>query len=466
MTDMRQDRLALDRGASARSFDEDGHLHVRDVPISKAAVNGYYGREIPRGEEMGLEPNRLYQLLRDPEELKKAAETFNGKPLLNLHKPQTASDHDHELTVGAVHNVYFDAPYLKAGDFHTWDGVSIAGIKTNEQRELSSSYRYDADMTPGEYNGVRYDGVMRNIRGNHVALVESGRAGPDVFVSDSQPIIRNTQEIRHMARARTSRQALLASGALSGYLRSRLAADAKVDITPALKGVTSKNWKAEKPRIAERLKPIVAGKLAQDADIEDVVEMLDKLEDVTDELPGSAVVTAPTDTADDTDDEVVERLKAALKAAGKTDEEIAAIVAGSKPAEAMPAAAADKERPDTVTQAAMDAAIAAASTKAARDAEQATVARLRAIQVAERDVRPFIGELAVAQDSAPAVYKLALDSIGVDLTTVPPEAYGAVLKALPKPNAQRQTATPVAMDAAALSERDKRFPHANRLSAH
>ena len=40
-------------------------------------------------------------------------------------------------------------------------------------------------MTPGVYEGERYDGVMTEITGNHVALVSDGRAGPDVVVADS-----------------------------------------------------------------------------------------------------------------------------------------------------------------------------------------------------------------------------------------------------------------------------------------
>jgi hypothetical protein len=187
MPEMPQDRLALDRSPSSRRIDQDGHMHVTDVRISKAAVNGYYGREIPDGDRLGLQPDRIYQLLRDPEELAKAAATFDGKPLLNLHKPQAAADHDHDLTVGGVHNVRWEAPYLVAGSFDVWDAASIGGIQDDSQREVSSSYRYRADMTPGTYEGVRFDGVMRDLIANHVALVESGRAGKDVMVGDSNP---------------------------------------------------------------------------------------------------------------------------------------------------------------------------------------------------------------------------------------------------------------------------------------
>src|SRR5579862_1167055 len=175
-----QDRIALDR-ASVRTIDQDGHLHVAESNISRAAVNGYLGSEIPDGEALGLAPGRVYQLLRDPLELEKAAASFNGKPLLIVHKPQTAADHDRELTVGAIANPRWEAPFLKA-ELSVWDAAAIAAINSGEQKELSSAYRYRADMTPGTYDGVPYDGVMRDIAANHVALVESGRAGSDVVV--------------------------------------------------------------------------------------------------------------------------------------------------------------------------------------------------------------------------------------------------------------------------------------------
>src|SRR5689334_10910589 len=39
--------------ASVRSYDEDGHLHVKDARISKATVNPYWGSEIPDAEQLG-----------------------------------------------------------------------------------------------------------------------------------------------------------------------------------------------------------------------------------------------------------------------------------------------------------------------------------------------------------------------------------------------------------------------------
>jgi len=91
------------------------------------------------------------------------------------------------LIVGTTgSDVEFCAPYLQCS-LAAWDAAAIAGIESKEQVELSSAYRYRADMTPGEYEGVAYDGIMRDIIGNHVALVDVGRAGHDVVVADRNP---------------------------------------------------------------------------------------------------------------------------------------------------------------------------------------------------------------------------------------------------------------------------------------
>ena len=38
---------------------------------------------------------------------------------------------------------------------------------------------------------------MRNIRANHIALVEEGRAGKDVLVYDSKPIPKTKAEVKN-----------------------------------------------------------------------------------------------------------------------------------------------------------------------------------------------------------------------------------------------------------------------------
>lgn len=175
--------IALDR-ESVRSFDKDGHMHVSEANISKATINPYIGAEIPNWQELGLDPKRVYRLLRDPNELAKGAASFAGKPLLFTHKPTTAEDHQGEDVVGAVMNPRFEHPYLKA-ELVVWPGAAIDAIKDGSQKQLSAGYRYTYDPTPGIYEGEQYDGRMTNIIGNHLAMVAEGRVGPDAVVGDS-----------------------------------------------------------------------------------------------------------------------------------------------------------------------------------------------------------------------------------------------------------------------------------------
>lgn len=176
-------RIAMDRD-SVRDFDQDGRLHVQVANISKANICPYVGKEIPRWEELGLDPDKLYRLLRDPEELAKGASTFNGIQLLRRHEPVSVDDHRMWDIVGTTGSgAKFEAPYLR-NSLHVWTKEGINLIESEAQKELSSGYHYDADMTPGEYDGQPFDGTMRNIVGNHVALVKDGRVGSDVVVGD------------------------------------------------------------------------------------------------------------------------------------------------------------------------------------------------------------------------------------------------------------------------------------------
>lgn len=183
---MKDVKFAFDR-ASVRTYDQDGMLHVALTPVSKANICVYYGKEIPGWEDLGLEPEKAYRLLRDPAELAKAVNTFNKKPLLNTHIAVTITDPPKDAIIGSTgESAEFDGTYLK-NSMVIWDVNSIIGVENKQQREISSSYRYRPDMTPGEFEGEAYDGVMRDIVCNHVAIVPSGRAGPDVFVYDSLP---------------------------------------------------------------------------------------------------------------------------------------------------------------------------------------------------------------------------------------------------------------------------------------
>jgi hypothetical protein len=399
--------LAYDK-QSVRSYSKDGHLHVEEVNISKACINPYLGKEIPKHQELGLDPNKIYKLLRHPAELEKGASTFNGKPLLSEHVGVTSDSHRHDITIGSVGTgVRFEHPYLKA-PLSVWSQDDIDDIdhpdKERRKKELSSAYHYDADMTPGTYEGENYDGVMRNIVGNHVALVKEGRAGSDVVVGDAKnPLTEG--KFTMSKKAALSHRASVAHGALMVHLQPLLAADAQIDLATPLKGVTDKNFKDKKSSIISSIEKQTKGKLlAKDSSIkeglEGVLQMIEGMSDTAEDAD-----TVDNDEDDDTaqDEELTEEEKAA-RAAAAQDEEVEETEEEKK--KRLAAAAAAAQDKDTITKPAMDAAIAKAVAAEAK--------KQQAISAAKDHVRPRVGNLAVAFDSAEGVYLAALKLAGSD----------------------------------------------------
>lgn len=462
--------IAFDR-ASMRVFDADGHLHVKRTPISKANVCEYLGREIPGWQELGLTEDRRYALLRDPEELAKAADTFHNKPLLFDHNPVSADEHDHTRTVGAISNPSFESPYLYA-DLACWSGPAIRLIEDGSQKELSSAYRYEPDMTPGTYEGVRYDGVMRNLFANHVALVRKGRAGPDVVVGDAAlgTILMQKKSLTGAA-AHTQ-------GALSMYLRPKLAQDATVDLRPLVNDLTAKNFKSRKPILALGIKGALHGKLAKDADLSDVEEMLDRVEEAVEDL-GDTVAEVPEtpvtepDAVDANESDVIAFLDgklsdedmAKVREMLKGDDAPPAPMAGDdankpKPAPAQDAAPKAPDMTKFVPRAAMDAAIQ----RAVSEATAQSAAHQASLRAAERFVRPYVGDLS-AMDSEEQIYRAACDVKGIKHAGIHVSALPTLLEMDAKSAPAARPARPaVTQDAAAIAEAATVFPNMHRLN--
>ena len=514
-----QDRgLAFDR-ATVRNRDADGRLHVEITNISKSNVCPYVGHEIPAWQELGLEAGRIYNLLRDPAELERAAPTFNNLPLLSDHIPVSAAAHHPELVIGSTGtDAVFEPPYLK-NSLVVWAALAISDIEAGMKKELSSAYRYRADMTPGVFEGVRYDGVMRDIVGNHVALVKEGRAGADVVVGDSNEEVTMAKKVTGTA--------LLMQGALAAYLAPKLALDAKIDVRSKLLGLTPKNYSARRPAIEAEIRAQFEAlrgenRIAQDAGIEDLVQLLDAMSTEPALADATAGDTDPLDIADgetgsgqpvdgdpesgignpqekegpaeDADpsakalaflqgkisDEDLAQVKQLLTPAAAEDE-------GETPSNSTSAGggggesdgssgsgvtmrdpsggATDGEKDesdmdDNVKKPAMDAAIK----KATADATAAATRIGIQIREAEKFVRPWVGDIAIACDSADNVFKTALKALGKNVDDVHPSAYKFILENTPKPGEGRTTKpVSVAMDAAAADDFAKRFPAASRI---
>lgn len=392
--------LAFD---SARSYDADGRMHIARSHISKATVNPYYGREIPGYESLGLKPDTIYYLLRHPDELAKAAPSFARLPILAKHQPITDPEMlPKELIVGTIGTeVFYDAPYLDA-DLCFWDADAIGGIETDAWRELSAAYRYIPVMTSGTYEGQHYDGIMTNIIGNHLALVESGRAGSDVLAAD--------EAINTMKTTKLGKALFVTLGGLSPKLAQDSALLALVG-KASKKTINKDELNGKLIAMDSELDPkktasVIDALLAMDAEEKD--EKKKVAEDSDDD---------DFDGAEDEDDEEDEKKKKKI--------------------------AEDADKSDEKVKTAMDS-----FKKELRDADEA-----------RRAVRPVVGDV-IAQDSAAEIYAFALDHMKVPHDGVKdPAALKAIFHVANTKSAAPSTSV-IAQDAAGLAQR---FPNAARF---
>ena len=156
----------------------DGFLICRNVPIARTGKQEYLGTEVDKPEE------QMVTVIRPEEEVfsDAAIASFEGKPFTDDHPPVLLdADNAAAYTKGHVQNVRRGSgewkDYLVA-DIHVHDAGTIQEIRDGK-REISCGYRCEWEENP--------DGTMtqRNIRGNHVALVDSGRAGARAAIMDS-----------------------------------------------------------------------------------------------------------------------------------------------------------------------------------------------------------------------------------------------------------------------------------------
>jgi hypothetical protein len=128
--------------------------------------------------------------------------SFAGKAITSEHPPvllDSENTKDYQVGFSGTEVVY-DNGFVKAVMTIT-DEDTIKRIMKGDAREVSAGYRVNYDPTPGvTENGEHYDGVQKEIIGNHIAVVRRGRAGPQVKLHlDRQDaadpsLFKNTEE--------------------------------------------------------------------------------------------------------------------------------------------------------------------------------------------------------------------------------------------------------------------------------
>lgn len=359
---MGRQKIIMD-SQSKRTIDRNGFMHVELCNITKESVDPYFGREIPRHRELGLEPETIYYGCRKGDELEKAARTFCGLPLMREHHMDSSEDPQREHRVGSVGtDCAWKSPYLTA-TLTVTDAEAIRKIESGERMELSSGYFFTPVFEKGEWNGQPYDFIMTDIQGNHVALVEEGRAGSDVCVADTAENIKpiKTNEDKAMSQMEKEKTVPAADMETAAGAANAAGEDAKT----VCDADNAENNTADQPAQDE------------DMDLEDILQ---------------AAGITPSD-------ELKKVFMAGMQYAAKKQEQ---------PAQPAPEPAKDEDmkQPETKTseQPAMDA----------NTIKKQIREEMRGVQIAMREVRPLVGDLdGLAFDSAEGVYLKACELMGV-----------------------------------------------------
>jgi hypothetical protein len=185
---------------------KEGYLVAKNVKLARVGRYEYLKSEI------GMDGEGVIGIFREDQDVfaHDAMASFEGKPVVETHPSEDVTIDNHSnLARGHAQNIRKEKDYL-VGDLVITDPILIHKIKNKEMRAVSLGY--DADLKPHRGGFKQF-----NIRGNHIAVVEKGRAGPNVKIKDSLPINRR----RNLIMSKTEAYAQM----LHAYVQSGATAD-------------------------------------------------------------------------------------------------------------------------------------------------------------------------------------------------------------------------------------------------
>ena len=274
-------------------------------------------------------------------------------------------------------------------------------------------------------------------------------------------------------------------GALSTYFKTPPTKEIVLALDGVVGTITAKTFKEKLPTMKEGLKGLCE-KLAKDANLAAMTAYLDNVpalaldEEADEDKTGRSGSPAAKDAGDPDDDGEKKRL-AALQVAKDDEDEFKKSdlykkandewqrQKGSQTRDAEPppgGANAAKPPPfegrpnsgGAMDQKAIDALV----DRAVGTASAGIIRTQREIRDAEKEVRPWVGDMSMVFDSAEKVYEQALKMLKVPLAGIHPSAYRTILQHIPMPRDPARL-TIVATDAKNRASFAERFPGIKRI---
>lgn len=205
-------KIIITDAASARRVDANGYLRIDGCPISSFGIFEY-GRLQCDPDHQG--ENDIVNVFR-PEEAVSSEDmlaSFQNVPLIDDHDFLAGDDGqgiapEDKGVDGVLVNVRYEAPWTR-GDIIIYSQTMRKSIEDGKT-ELSLGYTCDIRKESGTFDGVEYEFVQTNMRGNHIALVDEARVkgarildSNTVFLCDSLSFNNPKRRNEIMAKSKT-----------------------------------------------------------------------------------------------------------------------------------------------------------------------------------------------------------------------------------------------------------------------
>lgn len=175
----------------------DGTRRTGDGYLAANARVARTGIQIYAGREVGKPTMDMVRVYRPEAEVfaTDALRSFAHRPVTNDHPPEAVGARNwKQHSVGMTGDeIARDGTFVRV-PMVVMDQAAIDDVEAGK-RELSMGYSCQLDWTAGTTpEGEAYDAIQTNIRGNHLAIVAAGRAGPQCRIGDSWAAITTEQK--------------------------------------------------------------------------------------------------------------------------------------------------------------------------------------------------------------------------------------------------------------------------------